>query len=106
MITEIVFFKLPDGISREELMSKYMSTADAWSKNEDLVEKQYFYDANQNRGGGVYLWKSKEAMFKWHGDEYKSRIKEIYGSEPEMAYFDSLIHVNNLLGKVDQFDPE
>lgn len=104
MITEIVFFNLPDGISREELMFKYMSTAEAWSKNEDLIEKHYFYDAKQNRGGGVYIWKSKEAMTKWHGNEYKSRIKEIYGSEPEMTYFDSLVHINNLLGTIEKFE--
>lgn len=103
MITEIVFFSLPEGISRDELMSKYMSTVEAWSKNEDLVEKHYIYDADGNRGGGVYIWKSKEAMLKWHGSEYRSRIKALYGSEPEMSYFDSLIHVNNLQGKIDTF---
>ena len=106
MITEIVFFNLPEGMSREELMTLYMSTAEAWSKNEDLVEKHYFYDADQHRGGGVYVWKSKEAMRTWHGEEYKSRIKAIYGCEPEMSYFDSLIHVNNLQGKINQFPKE
>ena len=106
MITEIVFFNLPKGITRDELMSKYMSTAEAWSKNEDLVEKYYFYDSEQNRGGGVYIWKSKEVMNKWHGDEYKSRIKEIYGSEPQIMFFDSLVHINNLQGEIVKFDPE
>ena len=105
MITEIVFFDLPDGISRDELMSKYLSTAEAWSKNEDLIEKHYFYDAERNQGGGVYVWRSKNAMIRWHGDEYKSRIKNIYGSEPRMTYFDSLVHVNNMLGTIENFDP-
>jgi len=41
MITEIVFFDLPEGISRDELMSKYMSTAKAWSENTDLIQKYY-----------------------------------------------------------------
>ncbi len=105
MITEIVFFDLPENISREDLMMKYMSTAEAWSKNQDLIEKHYFYDSAGHRGGGVYIWKSKEAMFRWHGDEYKSRIKEIYGDEPRMSYFDSLVHVNNMLGKIEKFAP-
>jgi hypothetical protein len=48
MITELVFFDLPKGITREEVMAKYRETAPAWSKNEDLVHKFYFFDAAKN----------------------------------------------------------
>ena len=53
MITEIVYFDLPQGSSREEVLEKYRTTAGAWSKNIDLIEKYYFFDADNSRGGGV-----------------------------------------------------
>jgi hypothetical protein len=61
LITELVFFNLPRGITREEVMAKHRQTAPAWSKNEDLVHKFYFFDAAKNQGGGVYVWKTREA---------------------------------------------
>ncbi len=96
MITEIVNFELPAGISRSEVMEIYRQTATAWSKNEDLVQKYYFFDQDNNVGGGVYIWKSMQAALKWHGVEYKKRIKELYGSDVTMTYLDTLIVVDNV----------
>lgn len=102
MITEIVHFNLPEGISRDELLSKYRTTAPAWSNNEDLIHKFYFFDENKGLGGGVYIWKTKEAALRWHGEEYQSRIREIYGSAPRMTYYDTLIVVDNILNEVTE----
>jgi hypothetical protein len=61
-----------------------------------LIQKYYFFDALKNRGGGVYIWKSVEAAKRWHGDEYKQRIKSLYGSElVEFHYYDTLLVVDN-----------
>jgi hypothetical protein len=54
MIAELVVFDLPKDITREEVIAKYRQTAPAWSRNEDLVRKFYFFDAARNQGGGVY----------------------------------------------------
>jgi hypothetical protein len=95
MITVVTYISLADGITREELLDKYRKTAPAWSKNEDLIQKYYFFDPLKNRGGGVYVWKSMEAAKRWHGDEYKKRIKSLYGSEAEIHYYDTLLIVDN-----------
>lgn len=102
MITETVYFDLPKGISRDEVLSKYRQTASAWAKNADLVHKYYFFDEANSVGGGVYVWKSMEAAKKWHGDEYTARIKELYGSEPRMKYHDTLLVVDNVNGEVSE----
>lgn len=95
VITEIVNFDLPRGISREEVLAKYRQTAPAWAKKEDLVRKYYFFDEIKSLGGGVYIWKTMEAALRWHGEEYKARIKSLYGSEVRMTYFDTLLVVDN-----------
>lgn len=100
MITEIVQFDLPPGIARADVLNKYRQTAQAWSSNEDLVQKFYFFDVDKSVGGGVYVWKSMDAALRWHGDEYKTRIRALYGSEVAMSYFDTLLVVDNVARQV------
>ena len=102
MITEIVYFDLPRGISRDEVLEKYRQTAPAWSQNEDLVHKCYFFDEAQQLGGGVYVWKTLDAARKWHGDSYRAKIKELYGSEPRITCLDTLIVIDNVAGTVSE----
>ena len=102
MITELVFFDLPRGTTREELKAKYTQTAPAWAKNEDLVHKFYFFDAAKCQCGGVYIWKTREAAHRWHGQEYRGRIRALYGSVPTMTYFDTLVVVDNVLKLVTE----
>jgi len=102
MITELVFFDLPRGITRAEVMAKYRQTAPAWSQNEDLVHKFYFFDAAKNRGGGVYIWKTRAAAQRWHGEAYRERIRALYGSAPTMTYLDTLLVVDNVLDRVSE----
>jgi hypothetical protein len=102
MITELVFFDLPRGTTREEVIAKYRQTAPAWSKNEDLVHKFYFFDAATSRGGGVYIWKTKAAALRWHGEAYRDRIRALYGSEPAITCLDTLVTVDNVLGQITE----
>ena len=102
MITEIVQFDLPKGISREDILDKYRQTAPAWSKNRDLVQKYYFFDEKESIGGGVYIWKTMDAARKWHGDEYKARIKELYGSEARMTCYDTLLVIDNVTEQLSE----
>ena len=39
MITVIVYFKLPDGMTREKIISNFEQTAQKWSDNQDLIRK-------------------------------------------------------------------
>ena len=55
MITEIVTFKLPDGTTREEVISNYEKTAPTWRENPDLIRKKYLCDAEKGIAGGSLL---------------------------------------------------
>jgi hypothetical protein len=53
MITEIVLWKMPDGMSREEVLSKSRLSVPVWQANPDLIHKAYVFDETSRRGGGV-----------------------------------------------------
>ena len=100
MITEIVTFKLPEGMTREEVFAQYEKTAPIWRDNPDLIRKNYLYDDKMGIAGGVYLWKEKAHAEKWHGAEFRKRVQELYGSEPESQFFETPIVVDSLAGEI------
>ena len=100
MITEIVTFKLPKGMTRDEVVANFEKTAPSWRANPDLIRKNYLVDADQGVAGGVYLWKERAAAEKWHGEAFRAKVKEIYGSEPEFRYFETPIVVDNVAGAI------
>ena len=100
MLTEIVTFKLPDGATREKLFSAFEKTVPTWAENPDLIRKTYLFDAETGIAGGVYLWKEKAHAEKWHGAEYRKKVKELYGAEPESQFFESPIVIDNRSGEI------
>jgi hypothetical protein len=65
-----------------------------------LIEKYYFYDEGNCRGGGVYIWTSREATQRWHGEAYRDMIRRTYGSVPRIEMLDALLHVDTAAGEV------
>ena len=96
MITEVVTFKLPKGMTWDQLVSNYRQTAPRWRENPDLIRKNYLYDGANELGGGVYLWKDMAAAKKWHDARWRQGVVERYGSEPIISYFETAIVVDNL----------
>jgi len=100
MITEIVMFTLPDGMTHEDVVANCERTATSWRANPDLIRKNYLVDVRNRIAGGVYLWKEKAHAEKWHGEEFRKMIKEMYGSEPKSQFFDTPIVVHNAAGAI------
>ena len=100
MITEIVTIKLPDGTTREDVISNFEETAPTWRDNPDLIRKNYLFDAEKGIAGGIYLWKEKAHAEKWHGAEFRKMVKERYGAEPESRLFETPIVVGNVAGEI------
>ena len=95
MITEIVLFHLPDGMSREDAIAKYRLSIPIWQANPDLIRKAFLFDESSRRGGGVYHWKTIEAAKQGHGPEFQKRIQATFGSRPEFQYFETPIVLDN-----------
>jgi hypothetical protein len=100
MITEIVLFRLPEGMSREDAIAKYRLSIPAWRANPDLIRKAFLFDEASRRGGGVYYWKNIEAARLGHGPEFQKRIQSTYGCQPEFQYFETPIVIDNTTKQV------
>jgi hypothetical protein len=96
MITEFVTFALPKAMTREQLVENYKQTAPKWRQNPDLIRKNYLFDHSGGLGGGVYLWKTMAAAKRWHDESWRKKVIEVYGSEPNIRYFETPIVVDNL----------
>ena len=100
MITVIVYIKLQDGITREEIIHKFEQTTLKWSENQDLIRKNYLIDLDSGIAGGVYLWKEKMHAEIWLGAEFRKMVKDNYGEEPTFRFFETSIVVDNIAGDI------
>jgi hypothetical protein len=100
MITEIVLWRLPDGMSRDDITAKYRASVPTWQGNPDLIHKAFLFDAETRRIGGVYLWKHVDAAKQAHGPAFQDRISATFGAKPEFQYFDTPIVIDNAAKQV------
>jgi len=99
MISELVWFDLPPGMRRDEVVQGMREAAPIWRRNPQLIRKTFLYDAANGRTGALYLWKSKEAADAAHDDAWRRRILEKYGSTPTRQFFETPLIVDNALGE-------
>ena len=97
MITEIITFA--NGMTRDEVVANYRRSAPTWRANPDLIRKNYLFDAEARRAGGVYLWRSMEAARRARDAAWLDRVRRTYGSEPTVQYFETPLVADNALGK-------
>ena len=55
MITEIIVFDLPEGMTREEVVVNYRRSAPNWRSNPDLIRKNYLYDPRAAKPAGFII---------------------------------------------------
>lgn len=99
MISELVLFELPHGMTREQVVDGMRAVAPAWRRNPDLIRKTFLYDATNRRSGALYLWKTREAATAAHDDAWRARIVQTYGGVPTVQYFETPLVVDNALGR-------
>mgnify|MGYP001766838837 CR=1 FL=1 len=98
MITEIITFGIPDGMTRGEVVANYRRSAPTWRANPDLIRKNYLYAEATRRAGGVYLWRSMEAAWLARDARWLERVRRTYGNEPMVQYFETPLVADNALG--------
>lgn len=100
MITAFTSFTLPKPITREEARRIFLSTSPKYQGVNGLFQKIYVLSEDGVTVGGVYLWNSRpeaEAMFT---DSWRSFVREKYGTDPTVTYFESPVMVDNVAQKV------
>ncbi|MEZ5852108.1 MAG: monooxygenase [Hyphomicrobiaceae bacterium] len=99
MITEIITFTIPDGMTRDDVIANYRRSAPTWRANPDLIRKNYIFDPATRRAGGVYTWRTMEAAMRARGPEWMDRVRRTYGSEPSVQYFETPLLADNAMGE-------
>ncbi len=99
-ITAIVLIKLPSSIGRDQLAKAYEATVPKYQAVPGLIRKYYLLSEDGTTGGGVYLFESREAADKLYDDAFRAAIKERFGAEPDVRYFETPVIVDNQLGSV------
>jgi heme-degrading monooxygenase HmoA len=98
MITAVVQIALPKPISLEEAERAFESTAPRYKNVPGLIRKYFVRSEDGTRAGGVYLWETKAAALAVYEGEWKARLTETYGAEPEIAWFDTPVVIDNQAG--------
>ncbi|HVX98271.1 MAG TPA: monooxygenase [Pseudorhodoplanes sp.] len=100
MITTITTFTLPRPITREQARSIFLSTAPKYRGVRGLLRKSYVLSEDGGTAGGIYLWNSRpeaEAMFT---ESWRAFVREKYGTDPVVTYFDSPVVVDNVTQEI------
>jgi hypothetical protein len=100
MITALVQFPLPASVSRDKAAELFKGSAPKYRDLPGLVRKYYLYSAESKIGGGIYLWKSREDAERTYTAEWKRMIRERYGADPLITYFDTPVVVDNATGEI------
>jgi hypothetical protein len=50
-------------------------------------------------GGGIYYWTSREAAEAWYSPQWRRQMKETFGAEPVITYYETYVTVDNVSGE-------
>ncbi|HEX3140670.1 MAG TPA: monooxygenase [Rhizobacter sp.] len=77
-----------------------MSTAPKYQGVKGLFRKHYVLSQDGATVGGVYLWNSRAEAEAMYTDSWRAFVREKYGTEPTVTYFDSPVLVDNLTQQI------
>lgn len=100
MIITMTAFALPRPIGREEARSIFLATAPTYRGVQGLLRKHYVLSPDGRTAGGIYLWNSRPEAQALYTDAWRAFVREKYGTDPTVTYFDSPVVVDNLAGQI------
>ena len=100
MITAFTTFTLPKPITREEARRIFLSTAPKYRGVQGLFRKIYVLSEDGATAGGVYLWNSRSEAEAMYTESWRSFVREKYGTDPTVTYFESPVVVDNVTQQI------
>ena len=100
MITTLVQIKMSAPMSLETAREVFAGTASKYREVPGLIRKYYLLSEDGNTAGGVYLWESRTAAEAMYNPEWYAFIREKYGVDPQVTYFESPVVVDNLTAEI------
>lgn len=100
MITVLTSFTLPKPITRDEARSIFLSTAPKYLGVKGLFRKTYVLSQDGQTVGGVYFWTSRQEAEAMYTESWRAFVREKYGSDPIVTYFESPVVVDNVAQQI------
>ncbi len=100
MITTITKFKLAQPVTPDEAKSIFLSTAPKYREVPGLIRKCYLLSDDGTTVGGVYLWNSRAEAESMYSDSWREFVREKYGTDPSVSYFETPVVVDNLAQQI------
>ena len=96
----IVVVQIPIKRSREQAIEMQTQSAPTFLALADkgLLRKDYIN--GEAGGGGVYYWSSREAAEAWYTPELRRKMKEKFGVDPVISFYETYVTVDNDKGEV------
>jgi hypothetical protein len=99
MITAIVQYRLPPSIDLAACAAHFRAIAPGFRTVPGLIRKQFIY-AEDGWAGGVYLWHTREAAEAFYSGPWRQGIRERYGMDPQIRFFETACITDNSAGAV------
>lgn len=99
-ITAVVTVENVNGVSREEMAKVMIGAAPNFRGIDGLHRKNFILDDAGTVGGGVYTWATREQAEKFYASGWRERLLKVFGSEPEIRWFESPVIVDNDQGSI------
>src|SRR5262245_40795236 len=100
MIVTLTTFRLSKPITPEEARTIFLSTAPTYRGVQGLLRNHYVLSQDGATAGGVYFWNSRSEAEAMYTPSWRSFVKEKYGTDPTVTYFESPVVVDNVAGKI------
>ena len=100
MITVINTIQLPKPVTREEARAIFLSTAPKYQGVAGLLRKCYVLSEDRSTVGGIYLWNSRAEAEKMYTESWRAFVREKYGADPSVTYFDTPVVVDNITHEI------
>jgi hypothetical protein len=92
----IVRFPAPAGLSGDKLRAVLEEAVPRYQGIPGLHRKYFL--GNSSFGGGVYEWESRAAARAFYNEQWRERLRTVYGALPQVEYFDVHAVVDNDAG--------
>ena len=100
MIIVFTTLILPKPITRDEARSIFLSTAPKYRGVPGLARKHYVLSQDGGTAGGVYVWNSRPEAEAMYTESWRSFVRQKYGTEPIVTYFESPVLVDNVAQQI------
>lgn len=95
MISVLVQFKMDQQIPADKMAELSLANAPLYKGVDGLHRKYYLWSDGGSTVGGLYLWDSREQAEAVYNGEWRDRVVNAYGCEPEMTWFDCPVVLDN-----------